>query len=100
MAATERLYRRTDAGQSAYENPNSGLGGLHRSILNLVETDTHSELIRVNLRRYYPEKQIFECLDQRQCIGFLESELATAKHDLDFTGSFNIADLRTRQKAA
>ena len=100
MPKADRIYRRTDEGVRAYENQSSGLPNHHRSILGLIESDTHSELIRTTLRRRYPEGKIFDWLDELQTLGFLESEPVTARHDLDFTGGFNISELRAMQKAA
>lgn len=100
MPKTEQIYRRTKVGLSAYEDPSSGLRSHHRIILALVETDTHTDLVRASLRRYYSEAQILQYLEELQALGFLECEAMTANHDLDFTGGFNIADLRVRQKAA
>lgn len=82
MAKTEQIHRRTDAGLRAYESQKSGLPSHHRSILGLIEGDTHSQLIRAILRRRYPEKQVLDCLDELQTLGFLESEAVTAEHDL------------------
>ena len=96
MPRTERIYRLTEAGLKAYESGSSGLPGHLRSILGLIETDTHSDFVRASLRRRYSEKQIFDGLDELVSVGFLESESASAKHDLDFTGNFTVDELLGR----
>ena len=100
MPKTERIYRRTEEGVRAYESPSRTLPTHHRSILGLIESDTHSDLIRTTLRRRYPEEKIREWLEELQVLGFLESEPVTATHDLDFTGGLSIAALRAMQEAA
>ena len=100
MPTTERIYRRTEGGVRAYESESSSLLEHHRCILGLIETETHADLIRTTLRRRYPESKICDWLDELQTMGFLESEPVSARHDLDFTGGFNIAELRAMQKAA
>jgi len=99
MARTEQIYRRTEAGLRAYENPDSGLHAQQRSILGLIESDTHSDLIRHSLRRRFGDKQVDEWLGDLEKRGFLEAVAVTAEHDLDFTGSLSLAALRARQAA-
>lgn len=98
MARTERIYRRTEAGQSAHQDP--ALPVHHRAILEFVDADTHVDLIRAGFARFYSEQQVLGFLDELQTLGFLESETTTADHDLDFTGEFSAAALRAYRKAA
>lgn len=98
MARTERIYRRTEAGQSAHKDP--ALPVHHRAILEFVDADTHLDLIRAGFARFYSEEQILGFLEQLQALGLLKSETTTADHDLDFTGEFSAAALRAYQKAA
>lgn len=100
MPKIEQIYRRTKEGSRAYTSQESGLPDYHRSILGLIEGDTHSDLIRKTLRRRYSEYKIFDWLDELQTLGFLESAPVADTHDLDFTGGFNIAELHAVQKAA
>jgi hypothetical protein len=99
MARTEQIYRRTEAGLRAYESPDSGLHAQQRAVLGLIESDTHSDLIRNTLRRRFGDKQVGEWLSDLEKRGFLEALAVTAEHDLDFTGSLSIADLCARQAA-
>lgn len=100
MPRAELIYRRTEEGARAYENQDSGLPDYHRSLLGLIDGDTHSGLIRATLRRRYSEYKISDWLDELETLGFLESVPVTETHDLDFTSGFNLADLRAMQKAA
>ena len=100
MAKSERIYRRTQAGCEAFASSHLGLSERLRAILALIESDTHSELVRRTLRRRYGETQISEGLNELEALGFLETEAASAQHDLDFTGGFLLAELLAKQKAA
>lgn len=99
MPSMERIYRRTAAGLNALQSQDAGLPAEYRRILSLIETETHSELVRSSLRRY-SEEQVFDWLDQLQALGFIEAEPVTSKHDLDFTGSLNLAAMFAKHKAA
>jgi hypothetical protein len=93
VTKAEQIYRRTEAGLRACENPDSGLHAQQRSILGLVESDTHSDFIRNTLRRHFGDEQVSEWLSDLVTRGFLDAFAATAEHDLDFTGSFSLTDL-------
>lgn len=97
---TDRIYRLTEAGLKAYESGGSGLPAHLRGVLGLIETDTHSDFLRAKLRRRLSEKQIFDRLDELAALGLLESEPASAQHDLDFTGSHPLDEKGARRKAA
>lgn len=97
---TDRIYRLTEAGLKAHESGGSGLPAHLRGVLGLIETDTHSDFLRANLRRRLSEKQIFDRLDELAALGLLESEPASAHHDLDFTGSHSLDEKPVRRKAA
>lgn len=98
MPRTERIYRRTEAGQAAHKDP--ALPTHHRVILEFVDADTHIDLIRAGFARFYSEEQILGFLDELQKLGLLRSETTTADHDLDFTGEFSAAALRAYRRAA
>lgn len=99
MPRVERIYRRTAAGLNALQSNDSGLPAEYRRILALIDTETHSELVRASLRRY-PEKQVFDWLDELQTLGFVEAEPVSSKHDLDFTGSYDLAAMFAGHKPA
>lgn len=63
-------------------------------------SNSYSELLRRTLRRRYGETEISEGLNELEALGFVETEAASARHDLDFTGGFLLAELLAKQKAA
>jgi hypothetical protein len=93
MGAGNRIYRRTQAGEQAWDNEKSGVSAERRYILGLVNADTHFDVLRGHLRRCSAAK-IFEWLAELEEVGLLESLPGTPEHDLDFTtGSLNLAVL-------
>ncbi|HXM80381.1 MAG TPA: hypothetical protein VN929_00475 [Burkholderiales bacterium] len=93
MGARNRIYRRTEAGQQAWENEKSGVSAEHRYILGLVGTDTHFDVVRGHLGRCSSAK-IFEWLVELEDVGLLESVPGAPEHDLDFTtGKLDLAVL-------
>lgn len=93
MAKIERIYQRTDAGCRALGSNDSDFPDHYRRILALMDTEKHSDEIRTALRRYQ-DWQIFDWLAELHTLGFIISEPVTSKHDLDFTGSFEAAELQ------
>jgi len=84
MLFAERIYRRTLAGQRAWQSPHSGLPAHYRRILGMVLDETHPDSLRAVLR-CYTARQLFDWLDELDTLGLLESFPATDQHDLDFT---------------
>lgn len=101
MPKIERIYRRTESGARAYQSPNSGLPKHHRSILGLIDADTHSDLVRASLRPYYGDKQICDWLDQLHTLGFIDAQAVSSSPNA-LTGGFRVEDLRraAQKKAA
>jgi hypothetical protein len=99
MAKIERSYQRTDAGRKAWEKQDSGLPAEYRRILGLLQTQIHSDAIRAALRRYSDE-QIVAWLTELESLGLVVSEALSAKHDLDFTGSFKLSSALAAHKDA
>jgi hypothetical protein len=85
MVKLERIYRPTEAGLKAWQSVNSGLPAVYRRILGLIHNDTHTDVVRVGLRGRCPEEQIVEGLARLETLGFVESVLAGAEYDLDFS---------------
>lgn len=52
MDKLERVYRRTEAGQRAWESQDPALSTEHRKILGLLEDGMHWDEIRQLLRRH------------------------------------------------
>jgi hypothetical protein len=92
VAATEKIYRRTEAGLKVWESRNVGLPVECRRILGMVADDTHSEAIRAVLRSF-SDAQIDNWLAQLESLRLLESSPAEPERDLDFTGNFKISEL-------
>jgi hypothetical protein len=91
--ARGRLYRRTEAGRAAWQRQDARVSIEYRRILGLVDSDTHSDSLRARLARY-SEAETLHLLDELVDLGLLQAVEASEHHDLDFTGGFNVADLR------
>ena len=93
LPMTARLYRRTQAGKTAWQRQDLGVPIDCRRVLGVIEDDMHPDSVRVRLARY-SEAEIMDLLDDLVERGLLEALEAAAHHDLDFTNSFNLADLK------
>jgi len=97
--AKERIYRRTHAGHEALVNGDIGAaGGEYRRILMLVRDDTHFDGVRAAMPQY-GDALISRWLRELESRGLLESIAEAAEQDLDFTGSFTVAELLQKQRA-
>ena len=96
MAALNRIYERTERGVTALEAP--GLRAESRWLLGLIKSGTHPDSIRCGMRRYSDER-IMELLTELEALELVTSVAAKQEHDLDFTGSFSLAELRKAQNA-
>jgi hypothetical protein len=97
MAMPDRIYERTEAGMRALDDSSSALRAETRRVLGLVKTETHADTLRAGVRSY-PERQVAEVLAELERLGFIKSVPATAHNDLDFTGSFSLAELAAAAK--
>lgn len=91
--ASGRLYRRTEAGKTAWQRQDGGVPVEYRRLLGLIEGDMHTDSLRGRFARY-TEDEIVDLLDELVRLGLLEALEAKEHHDLDFTDSFKLADLR------
>jgi hypothetical protein len=91
--ASGRLYRRTEAGKTAWQRQDAGVPVEYRRLLGLIEGDMHPDSLRTRFARY-SEAETVELLEELVQQGFLEAVEAKEHHDLDFTDSFKLADLR------
>lgn len=91
--ASGRVYRRTKAGTAAWQRQDAGVPLEYRRLLGLIENDIHPDSLRVRFARHSPEEMI-ELLEELVDRGLLEAIEAKKHHDLDFTNSFSLADLR------
>jgi len=97
MSTTDRIYRRTEAGEKAWESRDPGLPAEQRRILGLINGETHSDLLQ-NRLRHYPAARILGWLAQLERQGLLRSVPGAVEHNLDFTGNFTAAELRGEEK--
>jgi len=87
MAIPDRIYERTEAGLKALLDPGPALPAEMRSVLSLVKTRTHADVVSAGTRNY-PPRRVAEALAELEKLGFVRSSPATAEHDLDFTGGY------------
>jgi hypothetical protein len=93
MAKTQYIYRRTAAGQSAWDIGGEGLTPALRRMLGLLQADTHSDVLH-RLLRQHTELAVLEWASQLERLGLIESLPGLAEHDLDFSGSFSFPGTR------
>jgi hypothetical protein len=91
--ASGQLYRRTEAGKAAWQRQDALVPVEYRRVLGMVESDTHPDSLRARLARY-SDAEILHLLDELVEQQLLEAVEAKEKHDLDFTSTLNLADLR------
>ena len=84
MTGKGRVYRRTEAGNRVVAYDDRSVPADYRRILELVRTGTAADVIRGCLRQY-PDKLLSDWLVEIEELGLLQSEIAAADLDLDFT---------------
>ena len=92
MNTRARIFRRTKAGNAAFEDQHSGLPAHYRRIMCAIAAETHSVVLRAFLPSY-SEPQIVQWLEELLKLGLLESVPDDAEPDLDFTGGFQVSEL-------
>lgn len=98
MANAGRIYRASTAGRHAWEKEDASVPAAYRRILGMLDSETHSDVVRGYLRRY-PDELIFEWLAELEELGLIESRPDDATHDLDFTGKFKLPQLIAEDRA-
>ena len=88
----------SDYGRQAWKSEDPSVPTAYRRILGMLDTDTHSDVIRGYLRRY-PDALIFEWLAELEELGLAESQPSEQEHDLDFTGNFALPMLLAEDQA-
>ena len=96
---TERIYRRTAAGQKAWDTQNVQVALELRRVLGLIKGDSHYDTLRTALGSRYSEEGMRELMAELEFKGLVESQETGADRDLDFTSSLNVADLIAAQSA-
>ena len=84
MDKLERIYRRTEAGQKAWESQDPAISQQHRQILGILEDAMHWDEMKKLLRRHADLQRLGEL----EVDGLVCHEVAAAAADLDFTGHF------------
>jgi len=98
MATPGRIYRMSTSGRRAWEKEDPSVPAAYRRILGMLDTETHTDVVRGYLRRY-PDPLILEWLAELEELGLVESRPDQAAHDLDFTGTFKLPQLIAEDRA-
>lgn len=98
MPKTGRIYRMSTSGRRAWEKEDPSVPAAFRRILGMLESETHTDVVRGYLRRY-PDQLILEWLAELEELGLVESRADKAAHDLDFTGNFKLPQLIAEDRA-
>jgi DNA-binding MarR family transcriptional regulator len=94
-----RLYRRTEAGRKAWDTQNGQVALEYRRVLGLLGQDIDPRDLRAKLG--WSEAALQEILDELEDQGLVHwFEADPDRTDLDFTGTFSIAQLRGQRKRA
>jgi hypothetical protein len=88
-----QLYRRTAAGKAAWQRQDAQVPLEYRRILGLIDSDTHADSLRTRLA-HYSQAEMLHLLEELVEEGLLEAVVASKKHNLDFTDSLNLADIK------
>ena len=88
MSSSDVIYRRTVAGQSAWDSGAPLAAPLIR-VLSLIEAEMHSHILR-RLLRHHEASTVADWLSQLERLGLVEVVPSHLEHDLDFTGSFEL----------
>jgi hypothetical protein len=91
--ANGRVYRRTPEGTAAWQRQDPRVPVEYRRIVGLIDGEIHPDNLRARLSRFSLAETL-ELLDELVERGLLEAVEAAEHHDLDFTNSFSLADLR------
>ena len=92
-----RLYTRSDAGRKAWDTQNSMVALDCRRVLGLVGQGTDPRDLRAKLG--WSESAVNDILEELQDSGLVTwVDTAPSENELDFTGSFNVADLRAARE--
>ena len=93
MAIGDRIYRRTWAGQRAWEARAPKVSPECWKVLGSIGAGAHAAIVCGSLQNC-SEEDIQKWLAQLEQIGLVESVPVVDKNDLDFTGNFQIAAIR------
>lgn len=84
---SEKIYSLTEAGAKARATPGPTLDQHARRILQIVDGDTHVDVIRGWLR-HYSNGQLSNWLEDLEVAGLLTAQLSSAGHELEIASAF------------
>src|SRR5512135_811444 len=84
MTLQDRIYSRTPAGDVALTSVDVATPADYRRILGVIEGDTHSDVIRGQLRQF-PDALLADWLSELEELGFVHWTAADPTHGLDFS---------------
>jgi hypothetical protein len=93
MAIGDRIYRRTWAGERAWEAQAPKVSPECWKVLGSIGAGAHPAIVRASLQKC-SEEDIQQWLAQLERIGLVESVPVVDENDLDFTGNFQLATIR------
>src|SRR5439155_26990098 len=93
MAIGDRIYRRTWAGQRAWEVQASKVSPECWKLRGSIGAGSHAAMVCASLQNC-SEEDIQEWLAQLEQIGHVGWVAVIDKHELDFTGNFELAAIR------
>lgn len=86
------VYRRTARGRKAWDTQSRAVSLEHRRVLGHITGEVDCDILRARVGRY-SEAELSELLLELESLGLVES-LGEERAELDFTGGFNIAEIR------
>ena len=92
MAIGNRIYRRTWAGERAWDAQAPKVSPECWRVLGSIGSGAHAAILRASLQDC-SEEDIQEWLAQLERVGLVES-VPVLDNDLDFTGNFQLAAIR------
>jgi hypothetical protein len=98
MSKTQKIYRRTAAGQKAWDSKDAAVPAKYMKILGALEADSDFRLLRHKIP-LYPDHLLVEGLDVLEELHLIEPLPDMTETDLDFTGSFNISDFTGQKRS-
>jgi len=91
------VYRRTERGNHAWDSQSPSVPLEYRRVLGHITGEVDCDVLRARVGRY-SEAQFSDLLAELESLGLVES-LGEERGDLDFTGSFDIAEVRKAHEA-
>ncbi len=91
------VYRRTERGRKVWDSQSADVPLEYRRVLGHITGEVDCDLLRARVGRY-SEAQFSDLLAELESLGLVEP-LGDERADLDFTGSFDIAEVRKAHEA-